>query len=989
MRPFIQELSRVCPTFVSCYPNAGLPNAFGKYEETPHQMGLHIEDFAKSGFLNLVGGCCGTSPDHIRSIAKTVSTIQPRVPPTITPTLRISGMEPAVFTPTIGFVNVGERCNVTGSRRFANLIKAGKYDEALAVAKQQIDSGAIILDINFDEALLDSKNVMSKFLRLLGADPQLAKVPIMIDSSDFNVIEEGLKVSQGKCIVNSISLKEGEADFIKKAKRVQRYGAAVVVMAFDEKGQATTTKEKFAICERSYKILVEKVGFNPADIIFDPNILTIATGIEEHAYYAINFIEAVALIKKHLPYARVSGGVSNLSFSFRGNDPLREAMHSSFLFHAIKAGLDMGIVNAGALPIYDDINPELLKLVEDAIFFRTEDCTEKLLQYAEKAKKETQSNSNEKVIVEEKWRSESVEERLSYALVKGIDQYVEADVEEARKKYPTPLEVIEKPLMDGMKVVGDLFGAGKMFLPQVIKSARVMKKAVAVLIPFLEEEKKKKIEQGGVSNENSKKILLATVKGDVHDIGKNIVGVVLQCNNHQVIDLGVMTPCEKILKTAIEEKVDIIGLSGLITPSLEEMVQVAKEMSRQGFKVPLLIGGATTSKIHTAVKIAPQYRFPVIHVLDASRAAVVVSNLTNPQREEYIEELSNEYSELRQNYFDQLKEKTFLTLEKSRSLKLKTNWKLEENIPKEPSFIGKKVLNFSIQELIPWIDWNPFFGTWQLQGGRGFKGYPMIFNDPKVGQEAKKLYDDALKMLEIMKQTHEIQLKGIIGFYPANSIGDDIIVYKDESREKQETVFYGLRQQLDTSSDVCYCLSDFIATKESGVKDYIGMFAVSAGFGTEILEKKYHEKGDDYSVIMVKAVADRLAEAIAEMLHSQVRKKLWGYQPEENLNHNDILKVKYRGIRPASGYPTQPDHTEKLAMWKLMNIEQETGIKLSESLVMIPPASVSGLYFAHPQSKYFAVGSVNKEQVVDYAKRKGWSVEEAERHLRPILGYDA
>eukprot|EP01114_Cavostelium_apophysatum_P001273 TRINITY_DN1107_c0_g1_i1.p1 TRINITY_DN1107_c0_g1~~TRINITY_DN1107_c0_g1_i1.p1 ORF type:complete len:1245 (-),score=428.66 TRINITY_DN1107_c0_g1_i1:22-3756(-) len=990
IRPFIQRLSNIATCYVHCYPNAGLPNQFGGYDLEAHHMGVYIKEWANDGLLNMVGGCCGTSPKHIAAMAEAVKDAKPRSIPTAPKVLALSGLEPLFFTPELNFVNVGERCNVTGSRRFANLIKDNKYEDALAVARAQVESGAQILDINFDEGMLDSIAAMTKFLKLIASEPEIYRVPVMIDSSNFAVIEAGLKVIQGKCVVNSISLKEGEADFIKKAGLVKQYGAAVVVMAFDEKGQATSIDEKVSICHRSFKILTERVGLPAEDIIFDPNILTIATGIEEHAQYAINFIEATRQIKKLMPYCKVSGGVSNLSFSFRGNEPLREAMHSIFLFHAIKAGMDMGIVNAGALPIYDDIDKDLLKLIEDSIFDRTPDATEKLLAYAEGSKKKSADKTPG---AELDWRNKPVNERLSYSLVKGIVEFIEKDTEEARVQFPSALNVIEGPLMDGMNVVGDLFGSGKMFLPQVIKSARVMKKAVAVLIPFMEKEKEEKLAKDPTLSKESNNgvIVLATVKGDVHDIGKNIVGVVLQCNNYKVIDLGVMTPCEKILAAAKEHRADIIGLSGLITPSLDEMISVAKEMQRQNFVVPLLIGGATTSKIHTAVKIAPHYKSPAVHVLDASRSVVVASSLLNEkQKIGYSEEIGMEYEELRNEHYASLKDRKYLPLEKAREKRLVIKNFSDPQAITKPSFLGNKAIkNYPIENLIDQIDWNPFFSVWELKGKYPNRGYPKIFNDATVGAEAKRVFDDAQKMLKRIIDEKLLQAHAVIGFYPANSVNDDIEIYSDEERQNKIATFYGLRQQADNDvGDSFLAVGDFIAPKSSGIKDYMGFFAVTTGFGAAELEKKFLADNDDYSNIMLKALADRLAESFAEVLHTEVRQNHWGYAKDEILSTEDKIKVKYRGIRPAPGYPTQPDHTEKITMWKLLQVEENTGIKLTESLAMLPAASVSGLYFANKESRYFAVGKIMKDQVESYAARKGMSVEETEKWLRPILSYD-
>lgn len=997
MRPFIEAIGLFTSAYVICYPNAGLPNTFGGYDETPEMMAKSLGDFAKDGLVNIVGGCCGTTPDHIRAIAEAVSHHKPRQRPQNIHqgAMLLSGLEPFALSKHTNFVNIGERCNVAGSRKFAKLIKNDQYDEALAIAKMQVEAGAQILDINMDEGMLDGCKAMTKFINLIASEPDISKVPLCVDSSKFAVVEAGLKCAQGKCIVNSISLKEGEEDFLEKAKIIKKYGAAVVVMAFDEVGQATETDRKLEICTRSYNLLVQKVGFNPCDIVFDPNILTIATGMEEHNLYGVNFIDATRKIKQSLYGCRISGGLSNLSFSFRGKEVIREAMHSVFLYHAIKAGMDMGIVNAGNLPVYDDIEPKLLKLCEDLLWNTDPDATEKLLLYAESLGK-----GAKKVADDEAWRKLSVEERLEHSLIKGIDKYVVEDTEQARQNkelYPRPLNVIEGPLMKGMSVVGDLFGAGKMFLPQVIKSARVMKKAVGHLIPFMEEEKKQMMAQmsdGPMEDFNNGTIVLATVKGDVHDIGKNIVGVVLGCNNYKVIDLGVMTPCEKILESAIKHKADFIGLSGLITPSLDEMIHVAKEMQRLGFKVPLLIGGATTSKTHTAVKIAPCYASPAVHVLDASKSVVVCSQLMDEdQYEDFVEEVNEEYEEIREDHYDSLKDRKYMSLEEARKRKFQIDWE-SERIPVKPTFIGTKTFqNYDLNKLVPYIDWKPFFDVWQLRGKYPNRGYPKIFNDKTVGEEAKKLFDEAQKMLKEVIDQKLFRATGIVGLYPACSEGDDIHVFTDDVMPRQDeptVVFHGLRQQAEkeSKSDPYVCLSDFIAPKESGVQDYIGAFAVSAGFGVDDLCKKYEDKFDDYSSIMAKALADRLAEAFAEELHERVRKEFWGYDRDEKLDANDLHKIRYEGIRPAPGYPSQPDHTEKLTMWNLMNIKEETGIELTESLAMHPAASVSGLYFAHPKSFYFAVGKMTKDQVENYAQRKNTNLAVMERWLSATLAYD-
>lgn len=1142
MRPFVEDLSNISDKFISVYPNAGLPNEMGGYDETPKSMASVLEDFLASGFVNIVGGCCGTTPDHIKAIAEVVKHHKPRIPKPQEPYLRLSGLEPVILRPDSNFMNIGERTNVAGSKKFARLIKEEKYDEALSVARDQVEGGAQVLDVNMDEGMLDSEKAMTKFLNLLEAEPDIAKLPIMIDSSKWSVIEAGLKCLQGKGIVNSISLKEGEEVFKNHARKILNYGAAVVVMAFDEKGQADTFERRIEICKRAYDILTREVGFPPQDIIFDPNILAIATGIEEHNNYAIDYIEATRWIKQNLPLAKVSGGVSNLSFSFRGNDVVREAMHSAFLYHAIKAGMDMGIVNAGQLVVYEEIPKDLLVLVEDVIFNRRPDATERLIEFAEKIKKQDKIHVEEK---KDEWRNLPLEERLKHSLIKGITDYIDDDIAEALTKYSSPLEIIEGPLMAGMNVVGDLFGAGKMFLPQVVKSARVMKKAVAVLEPYITKSQTKAkepslipdpspkekgeftsqailhtrrendkyewmtadpkvygllkefvkqnrskpteaeekmwellrdrrlekykfrrqhiigkyiadfvcLEQklvieidglihqlpenkesdeirtqwlndngfrvirftnnqvlndtegvlneirnnlkvpsfGGDIGEASKKevegarVLLATVKGDVHDIGKNIVGVVLGCNSYEVIDLGVMVHTEKIIRTAIDENVDVVGLSGLITPSLDEMVHVAKEMQRRGLKVPLLIGGATTSRVHTAVKIDPNYDGAVIHVLDASRSVPVVSNLLNrdkTEREMFIQSIKEEYRKLREDYLKKKSDKQLVLIEKARENKLKIDWnKIEIKKPNKP---GITVLNnYSLATLRNYIDWTPFFMTWELKGK-----YPSIFEDEKVGSEAKKLFDDANKLLDKIISNNLLTANAVFGLFPANSVGDDIEVYADESKQGVLTVFHSLRQQsLKTEGQPNLALADFIAPKDSGLTDYIGAFAVTAGIGIEKLIEQFEKNHDDYNSIMVKALADRLAEAFAEHLHELVRKKYWGYSSDENLTNEDLIKEKYVGIRPAPGYPAQPDHTEKIILFELLNVERNAGIKLTESLAMYPAASVSGLYFANPFAKYFNVGKIDKDQVLDYHRRKGMSVEEIERWLSPILVY--
>ncbi len=976
MRPFVEDLSNVSDMFLSVYPNAGLPNEMGGYDETPQTMSTVLEDFLASGFVNLVGGCCGTTPDHIKEIATIVKKHEPRIPKIQEPYLRLSGLEPVVYRPDSNFMNVGERTNVTGSKKFARLIKENKYDEALSVARDQVEGGAQVLDINMDEGMLDSEAVMIKFINLLEAEPDIAKLPIMIDSSKWSVIEAGLKCLQGKGIVNSISLKEGEEVFKEHARKVLNYGAAVIVMAFDENGQADTFERRIKICKRAYKILTEEIGFPPQDIIFDPNILAIATGIEEHNNYAVDYLEATRWIKQNLPLVKISGGVSNLSFSFRGNDTVREAMHSAFLFHAIKTGMDMGIVNASQLEVYEEISKDLLEKVEDVILNRKPDATERLIEFAETIRKK--DKAEEKT---EDWRITPVEDRLKHALVKGIVDFIDVDVEEARHKYPQPIEVIEGPLMAGMNVVGDLFGAGKMFLPQVVKSARVMKKAVAILIPYIEAEK----EKNKITREQGK-ILMATVKGDVHDIGKNIVGVVLGCNNYNVIDLGVMVHTEKILQTAIDEKVDVIGLSGLITPSLDEMVHVAKEMERRGMKLPLLIGGATTSRIHTAVKIAPNYSGAVIHVLDASRSVPVVSNLLNEseeEREKFIQSYKNEYARARKDYSKRKSGKNYISLDKARKNNLKINW--QKSQIKKPNKLGITVLNnFNLETLRDYIDWTPFFMTWELKGK-----YPAIFEDKNVGPEAIKLFDDANRLLDKILSEKLLTANGVIGLFPANSVGcDDIEIYTDESRTGVKRVLHTIRQQSEKSKDEPnIALADFIAPKETGIEDFIGMFAVTTGIGIEKIVEHFEKDHDDYSSIMVKVIADRLAEAFAEYLHLLVRKEYWGYTEDEKFSNEELVKEKYIGIRPAPGYPAQPDHTEKPIIFSLLDVEKNAGIKLTESMAMYPAASVSGLYFSHPEAKYISVGKIEKDQVFDYHRRKGISVEEIEKWLSPILNY--
>jgi len=971
MRPYIAELSRIASPYISCYPNAGLPNEYGEYDQSPEEMGELVKEFAQSGFLNIVGGCCGTTPEHIAQIAKVVADIQPRPIKELSPQTSYSGLEPLNVTSETNFINIGERTNVTGSKKFAKLILNEQYDEALSVARQQVEAGAQIIDVNMDEAMLDSKAAMVRFMNLIAAEPDIARVPIMIDSSKWEVIEAGLQCVQGKAIVNSISLKEGEKSFRKQAKTIKRYGAATVVMAFDEQGQADTKDRKVEICTRAYKILTEEINFPPENIIFDPNIFAVATGIEEHNNYALDFIEATKEIKEKLPLCQISGGVSNVSFSFRGNNTVREAMHSAFLYHAIKAGMDMGIVNAGMIAVYDQIPEELLELVEDVLLNRKNTATEALVSYAQ-----TVSSKSVKVVEDLKWRKKPVEERLSYALVKGIVEFIEEDAEKARKKAKRPIDVIEGPLMDGMNIVGDLFGSGKMFLPQVVKSARVMKKAVAYLQPYIEKEKTQVRSSAG-------KILMATVKGDVHDIGKNIVGVVLACNNFEIIDLGVMVSCEKIIETARKENVDIIGLSGLITPSLDEMVHVAGEMKREGLNLPLLIGGATTSVNHTAVKIAPATGNPVIHIKDASRSVQACRSLMDDQlRPQLIEQTEAQHSQLRDEYTQRQTAKRYVTIHEARTKGLKTQW---DNIQiTKPTFLGNKVFeNYDLSEIRKSIDWSPFFLTWEMKGK-----YPNIFKDPLIGAEAQKLFDDAQEMLDEIIGHKQLTAKAVIGFFPVNSVGDDIELYANDDRKKVRAVFRTLRQQAaKQNSSPHYALSDFIAPQETGVKDYLGGFAVTTGIGLDALVEKYKKDHDDYNAIMATALADRLAEAFAERMHELTRKEFWGYAPDENLTKENMIQCRYLGIRPAPGYPACPDHTEKSLLFDLLEVEPTTGITLTENYAMIPASSVSGIYFAHPLSKYFALGNISKDQVEDYAARKKMKITEVEKWLSPNLGY--
>ena len=1061
MEPYIEELARISPYYMSAYPNAGLPDPLSEtgFPETPQSLAPKLAKWAQNGWLNLVGGCCGTTPDHIRAIATAVREYPPRrmqvIPsgaeesrdkaiPVIrrdpsTPlrsaqddsslrSLQLSGLEPLNITPEMGFVIVGERTNITGSPKFSKLILGGDFDGALAVARQQVNGGANILDVNMDEGMIDSEAAMTRFLNLIGSEPEIARIPIMIDSSKWSVIEAGLKCVQGKAVVNSISLKNGEEDFLRQANLIKQYGAAMVVMAFDETGQADTFERKVAVCKRAYELLTGRAGIEPNDIIFDPNVLTVATGLEEHRNYAVDFIEGTRWIKNNLPGARVSGGVSNISFSFRGNNAVREAMHAAFLFHAIRAGLDMAIVNAGQLAVYEEIEPDLREHVEDVLLNRRGDATERLVEFAERVK------AKDKVPVkDEAWRTQPVEERLSHALVKGIVDFIESDTEEARQKSRRPLDVIEGPLMAGMSIVGDLFGAGKMFLPQVVKSARVMKKAVAYLMPFMEAEKSAGAKPQG-------RIIMATVKGDVHDIGKNIVGVVLQCNNYQVMDLGVMVPAAKILETAREQKADVIGLSGLITPSLDEMVHVAQEMEREGFDLPLLIGGATTSRAHTAVKIAPHYRASTVHVLDASRAVGVVNSLLNEQsKSEFDAKVRTEYAALREEHAGKSREKKLLTLEDARVNRTPIDWRSYQ--PPRPEFLGLRVYSsdpgsapvsgvgdsesiresqasaqrtnqqslaspdtptntrdacapqrvaVSLATLATYIDWSPFFHTWELRGR-----YPAIFDDPVVGKQARELFDDAQQLLKQIILENSLTARAVYGFWPANSVGDDVDLYRGEERSEKLATFYFLRQQMQKpAGQANHCLADFIAPKipQSSTlnpqpsADYLGGFAVSL-HGADELAKKFSSVHDDYSAILVKALADRLAEAFAEYLHQQAR-IAWGFGRDENLSHDDLLREKYRGIRPAAGYPACPDHAEKGTLFDLLQAEQNAGIKLTESFAMHPGASVSGLYFSHATAKYFGVGQVGRDQVVDYATRRGESLGAAEKRLAPNLAYE-
>ncbi|MCF6209529.1 MAG: methionine synthase [Gammaproteobacteria bacterium] len=987
LRQYVEEVAGIANCHINSHPNAGLPNAFGEYDETPAQMAAEIGEWAESGFINIIGGCCGTTPAHIKAIADAVGKFPPRKVPEDTHLTRLSGLEPFNIGPDSLFVNIGERNNVTGSAKFKRLILEERFDEALSVSREQVENGAHIIDINMDEAMLDGKAAMIDFINLIASEPDIARVPVMVDSSKWEIIEAGLKRLQGKGIVNSISLKEGEENFLRHARLIRRYGAATVVMAFDEEGQADTFERKVAICTRSYNLLIEKVGFPPEDIIFDPNIFAVATGIEEHNNYGVDFIEATREIKRTLPYALISGGVSNVSFSFRGNNPVREAIHSVFLYHAIQVGMDMGIVNATQLAVYDDLDDELRERVEDVVLNRRSDATDRLLEIADRYRGDAVGGAKKEDLA---WREWAVEKRLEHALVKGVDAYVVEDTEEARQQFERPIQVIEGPLMSGMNVVGDLFGEGKMFLPQVVKSARVMKKAVAHLLPFIEAGKEEGARAAG-------RILMATVKGDVHDIGKNIVGVVLQCNNFEVIDIGVMVPAQKILDAAREHDVDIIGLSGLITPSLEEMTHIAKEMQRLGFDIPLMIGGATTSRAHTAVKIEPGYEGPCVWVKDASRAVGVAQNLISEEfRDGFVEKIRNEYEQVRINHAARRKNTRWLTLQQARDNKTPIDW--GNYVPPEPSFIGVKVLDdYPLKELVDYIDWTPFFHAWEMKGS-----FPKILDDPKKGEEARKLFDDAQKMLRQIIDEKWLKASAVVGFFPANAVGHDDIEIYDVQENTNATgdgavasgnsqvrmVLHNLRQQEEKpGGKPNRCLSDFIASKESGLKDYIGAFAVTTGIGIDEHIARFEADHDDYHAIMLKALADRLAEAFTEHLHLRVRREFWAYAADEKLDNQALIKEQYRGIRPAAGYPASPDHTEKDLLWELLDAENNTGIHLTESKAMVPTAAVSGLYYSHPDASYFAVGKINQDQAKDYARRKGMSLRDTERWLATNLGY--
>jgi 5-methyltetrahydrofolate--homocysteine methyltransferase len=973
LRPYVEELARISDAYVCAYPNAGLPNAFGEYDETACETADLIRDYAASGFVNIVGGCCGTTPEHISHIAEAVAGLPPRRPAVLEPRCRLSGLEPLNIGPDSLFVNVGERTNVTGSAKFRRLIEAEDYAGALDVARQQVASGAQVIDINMDEGMLDSEGAMVRFLNLLAAEPDVSRVPVMIDSSKWSVIESGLKCLQGKGIVNSISLKEGERAFLEQARRVRAYGAAVVVMAFDEQGQADTIERKVSICSRSYRILTEQAGFPAEDIIFDPNIFAVATGIEAHDRYALDFVEATAKIRAACPYALVSGGVSNVSFSFRGNEPVREAMHSVFLYHAIRAGMTMGIVNAGQLAIYEEIEPELRERVEDVILARRTDATERLLEIAGRFKGE----AGQKRAEDNAWRSWPVTKRLEHALVRGIDEFITEDTDAARIELGRPLSVIEGPLMDGMNVVGDLFGAGKMFLPQVVKSARVMKKAVAHLVPYLDREP-------GEAARSNGKIVLATVKGDVHDIGKNIVGVVLQCNNFEVIDLGVMVPTARILETAEREGADMVGLSGLITPSLDEMVHVAREMKRLGFVMPLLIGGATTSPAHTAVKIDPEYDGAVAYVKDASRAVGVCQSLvTAGQRDDFTQKLKSDHAARREQHRGRKVKAPAFTLVEARATRFRCDWPAYR--PPVPKLAGVRCFeNVALEELVRYIDWMPFFNAWEFAGK-----FPDVLTDPVVGEAASNLYADARRVLKQMVSERWVRASAVIGFFPANSVDEDIEVYRDESRSDVAWRLHHLRQQKPKpAGQPHYALADFVAPRDSGVKDWVGAFAVTAGIGLDEKVREYEARHDDYGSIMLKALADRLAEALAERMHERVRREFWGYAPEERFTSDDLVREKYRGIRPAPGYPACPDHTEKATLFQMLDVERNTGIRLTESFAMYPTAAVSGWYFSHPEATYFGVGKIDADQIADYARRKGMTAQEAERWLAPVIGYE-
>ncbi len=979
MRGPIESLSSICRSRISCYPNAGMPDGFGGFLADKDRTAAVLGEFARNGWLNIVGGCCGTRPDWIEAIGKAVHGVKPRRIPDLPHWSTYSGMEPLVVRPETNFIMVGERTNITGSKKFARLIRSGDYESALAVAREQVEGGANIIDVNMDEGLIDGEQAMTRFLNLVSADPSIARVPIMIDSSKWSVIEAGLKCVQGKSVVNSISLKAGEQEFLHQARLVRRYGAAVVVMAFDEDGQAVTKDRKLAICERAFKLLTEQAGFPPEDIIFDVNILTVGTGIEEHNNYAVEFIEAVRELKQRLPYCKTSGGVSNVSFSYRGNDVVREAMNAAFLYHAIRAGLDMGIVNAGQLEVYEEIPKDLLERVEDVLLNRRPDAADRLTEFAESVKSSQKKDKGKDL----SWRSEPVADRLKHALITGTVDFIDEDTEEARQQYERPLHIIEGPLMDGMNVVGDLFGAGKMFLPQVVKSARVMKKAVAYLTPFMEAEK---AAASGNSVESARqargRVLMATVKGDVHDIGKNIVGVVLACNDYEVVDLGVMVSCETILKEAKEKSVDMIGLSGLITPSLDEMVHVAREMERNGFEIPLLIGGATTSSKHTAVKIAPAYHGPVVHVMDASKSVGVVDRLVRVETRGELDRQNRAYQEKERESFGGRRKRKLVPYEEAVRRRLILEW--NDPPPAVPAFLGTRTLrSIPLAEIVPFIDWSPFFLSWELKGK-----YPRIFEDPERGPRARELFDDAQAILKQIVSEGRLQANAVYGFFPANSEGDDLVIYEDESRTSERMRLPTLRQQWERDGQISFrALADYLAPRDSGVRDYLGAFAVTAGIGADELAAEFEREHDDYNAIMSKALADRLAEGLAEMLHKRAREE-WGFGRQERLSNEELINEKYRGIRPASGYPTSPDHTEKRDLWRLLNAEPEAGIRLTESYAMYPGASVSGLYFSHPQARYFAVDMITRDQVENYAKRKGMTVREVERWLAPNLAYE-